>query len=411
MELPQPPTPAAEGPAAAAAIAEAVRGGVARVLEAAATDGLLAAASLRYLPDPPPVHLHPAHVHDRPDQIVLAAAAAGGGGTGGDWQLASSLGASMAGGGGSLATQLLASPAHAAVPPGPAATAAHLLPAPHLEHPMEDWTMYDTVVSVRHVGRSGQSLHTSIASVLSLPECAGTLAHPTGAVPVLASNPFTGPRLQSSTCSQRNTFRISLQVWLGSLGCSLARWSPGLLALAVDGPLLCVLTEGELRDCCGVAPDRARAAILEALARCAMVLLGPGAKLWPPPCLVPNSGIQWHTALRRAQAHASQLWWLLPLQCPQPMPVFVSSRSLPLVWLYSAVSLGSNIADLPNPHHPTPTLPQRAAAQQHAPAHAAAAARPRQPRHAAVPGGCGGAPGAAHSAAGRHLCLLRPGMS
>ncbi|KAG2484325.1 hypothetical protein HYH03_016867 [Edaphochlamys debaryana] len=239
VPMPPPAEPPLEGAAAGAALAAAVRDGVASVLAVAAESGALAAAGLRLFPDSPPVHLHPAHIHLHPEQLLMAAALAGPpGGTGltngGGATLGSSLGGGSLGGGGegvmsasgqltggsgggggvvsltaatalagagsasSLATQLLASPAHAAVAPGPAATAAHLLPAPYTQKAVEDWTTYDTTV------------------------------------------------------------------WLASLGRSLARWSAGFVAVAVDGPLLAVAEEEDLRAL-GVGEARARVTLLEAL--------------------------------------------------------------------------------------------------------------------------------------------------
>ena len=72
---------------------QAVREAVAEVLRAASAPGpvdadgggggggggggLLAAAGLCLVPDPPPVHLHPAHVHADPESLLAAALAAG----------------------------------------------------------------------------------------------------------------------------------------------------------------------------------------------------------------------------------------------------------------------------------------------------------------------------------------------
>jgi hypothetical protein len=129
-----------------------VRSAVAAVLAEASRCGALTAAGLRLLPDPPPVHLHPAHVHSQPEQLLLASLASTGGGGDGDalaTMASLTLGATLAGAGGSsnsLATQILASPAIAAVAPGAAATAAHMLPPSHSLRAVEDWTMYDTAV-------------------------------------------------------------------------------------------------------------------------------------------------------------------------------------------------------------------------------------------------------------------------
>ncbi|KAG2441510.1 hypothetical protein HXX76_003132 [Chlamydomonas incerta] len=242
MPVPRPGDAPGEGAAAGTALAQAVREAVSEVLRAASAPGplypggggLLAAAGLCMVPDPPPVHLHPAHVHGDPESLLAAALAAGaggdlsfmggpgggyslngygspgnslsgglgGGGTGGrrESSLGASLGVGISPGSTSLATQLLASRANAPVAPGAAAAAAHMLPAAHAQRPVEDWTMYDTVV------------------------------------------------------------------WLASLGRSMAKWSPGFLALAVDGPLLAAAEAEDLRACCGVAAAPARAALAEALA-------------------------------------------------------------------------------------------------------------------------------------------------
>ncbi|GFR46355.1 hypothetical protein Agub_g7861 [Astrephomene gubernaculifera] len=232
MTVPQPPEPWAEGTPAGTALAQAVRAAVADILSAASSptfspggrphDSPLSSSGLRLVPDPPPVHLHPAHIHQQPEQLLLATFASSGSGSDSP-ALSSSLtlGASLAGAGSSssLTTQILASPAHAAVAPGPAATAAHLLPPPYTQRAVEDWTMYDTVV------------------------------------------------------------------WLSSLGRSLGRWCGGFLALAVDGPLLEVADDTDLQAACGVASDKARATIGEALAS----TLRRTCRLRPSRSLLPGS--------------------------------------------------------------------------------------------------------------------------
>ncbi|GLC45638.1 hypothetical protein PLESTB_001788800 [Pleodorina starrii] len=234
LTVPLPPDPPAEGAAAGIALAQEIRTSVARVLDAASLSGSLAAAGLCLLPDPPPIHLHPAHVHQQPEQLLLAASMESAASGGGDHPAAAAaaatlsltssltLGATLAAAGGSsssLATQILASPALAAVAPGAAATAAHMLPAAHSLRAVEDWTMYDTAV------------------------------------------------------------------WLGSLGRSLARWSGGFLALAVDGPLLAVADDTDLRRGCGVAAEKAVAVIRQALesAKRRPGLLPPSRALLPLP--------------------------------------------------------------------------------------------------------------------------------
>ncbi|GIL74562.1 hypothetical protein Vretifemale_4459 [Volvox reticuliferus] len=229
MTVPLPKDPLQEGAAAGTALAQAVRAAVAFVLQEASRSGALAAAGLRLLPDPPPVHLHPAHIHQQPEQLLLASLSSTGGASG-DATLAATLasmssltlGATLAGAGGSsssLATQILASPANAAVAPGAAATAAHMLPQAYSLRAVEDWTMYDTAV------------------------------------------------------------------WLSSLGRSLARWVGGFLALAVDGPLLVVADDTDLQAACGVAADKAVAVIRQAIesSKRRSVPLPPWRALLPQP--------------------------------------------------------------------------------------------------------------------------------
>ncbi|GLI69360.1 hypothetical protein VaNZ11_013948 [Volvox africanus] len=209
MTVPLPKDPPPEGAAAGTALAQAVRAAVASVLQEASRNGALAAAGLRLLPEPPPVYLHPAHIHQQPEQLLLASLSFTGGASSNATLAATlasmsslTLGATLAGAGGSsssLATQILASPANAAVAPGAAATAAHMLPSAYSLRAVEDWTTYDTMV------------------------------------------------------------------WLNSLGRSLARWVGGFLALAVDGPLLVVADDTDLQAACGVAADKAVAVIRQAL--------------------------------------------------------------------------------------------------------------------------------------------------
>jgi hypothetical protein len=63
----------------------------------------------------------------------------------------------------------------------------------------------------------------------------------------------------------------------------LARWVGGFLALAVDGSLLVVADDTDLRAACGVAAEKAVAVVRQALERYGSRTCG--ASMPPLPCL------------------------------------------------------------------------------------------------------------------------------